>query len=210
MSTTPTKLNIMNAALRKVGSYFLDADDTTSTTYQIVNQAYLDAILEIFSENVFSFNTRSITDTAENQGFPLTNEPYKYTYVIPDDFNSLLRIEHPTEFYRITDYSMEQRVINTDEESIRLFYTYVPNLESAASSEVLPPYLNRLIVLHIAQAISIELSGSENRHEILHVQYEKALRRAKVVEARQGPAQTLISDGTSRILGSHYSYGTIQ
>lgn len=210
MSTTPTKLNIMNAALRKVGSYFLDESDTTSTTYQIANQAYLDAILEIFSENVFTFNTRSITDTAENQGYPLTDEPYKYTYVIPDDFNTLLRIEHPTEFYKITDYSLEQRLIHTNEESIRLVYTYIPDLESPTSSEYLPPYLNRLIVLHIAQALSIELSGSENRHEILFQQYMLALRRARVVEARQGPTQTLMNDSASRILGTHRTYGTIQ
>jgi hypothetical protein len=214
MSTTPTKLNIMNAALRKVGSYFLDADDTTSTTYQIVNQAYLDAILEIFSENVFSYNTRRIELSAVNAN-PITNRPYKNYFNLPSIaegtsvfFNFLVRLEHPTHFYKVTDYEIEGTVLYCNEDSLNVYYTFVPDLEEDAES--IPAYLNRLIVLHIAQAISIELSGSENRHEILHVQYEKALRRAKVVEARQGPAQTLISDDTSRILGSHYSYGTIQ
>lgn len=207
MPITPTKLNIMNAALRKVGSYFLDATDTTSTTYQITNQAYLDAILEIFSENRFNFNTQRAELTATNST-PLTNRPYEYSFTLPSNFNTLHCLEHPTEFYKISDYVIEQGQLFANEPTISIYFTFVPDLSSAATT--LPPFLNRLVVLHIAQALSIELSGSESRHEILYQQYVVALRRARVVEARQGPPQASIDDSTSRILGTQQTYGTIQ
>ena len=87
-----------------------------------------------------------------------------------------------------------------------MYYTFVPDLSTNAAG--LPAFLNRLMVLHIAQAIAIELSGSENRHEILHVQYVKALRRARTLEGRQGSAQSFIHDGNSRIIGTHNTYGS--
>jgi len=207
MSTTPTKLNIMNAALRKVGSYFLDESDTTSTTYQITNQAYLDAILEIFSENRFSYNTTRVELSAVNVN-PITNRPYENYFELPSNFNTLYYLEHPTQHYKISDYVIEQGTLFANEDSVNLYYTFVPDLEEYAES--IPPFLNRVIVLHIAQALSIELSGSENRHEILFQQYMLALRRARVVDGRQGPSQSLMDDSTSTILGTHRTYGTIQ
>lgn len=206
MSTTPTKLNILNSALRKVGSYFLDASDTTSTTYQITNQAYLDAVLEVFSENVFNFNTRKATLTAENSTAQ-TTEPWEYYFNLPTNHNFLIALRHPTEHYAITDYDIYNGQIHCNHSSLCIYYTIIPDLSSAATT--LPAFLNRLVVLHIAQAIAIELSGSENRHEILHAQYVKALRRARVMEARQGAAQAFIDDTSSRVLESHQRYGSI-
>ncbi len=197
----------MNAALRKVGSYFLDANDTTSTTYLIANQAYSDAILEIFAEHRFDYNTQKVTLTATNST-PLTDRPYEYEYQLPSNFNTLHDLEHPTQFYKISNYTIEQNKLYLDESSINLYYTFVPDLEQSAVA--LPPFLNRLVVLHIAQALSIELSGSESRHELLFQQYVGALRRARVVAARQGAPQTSIDDSTSKIIGTQRTYGTIQ
>lgn len=205
MSTTPTKLNIMNAALRKVGSYFLEADDTTSTTYQISNQAYLDAILEVFAENTFNYNTKKVTLTGVAN--PET-DPYEYYFDFPADYNLLVRINHTSDHYIISDYDFYNNQLHCNHASVSLCYTYIPDLSSSATT--LPAYLNRLVVLHMAQSLAIELSGSENRHEILHVQYVKALRRARVLEGRQGPAQAFVSDGSSRVIESHQRYGEIQ
>jgi len=207
MPITPTKLNIMNAALRKVGSYFLDSTDTTSTTYLIANQAYSDAILEIFSEHRFHYNTKKVTLTATNAAV-LTDRPHQYEFQLPSDFNTLYSLEHPTQFYKIADYAIEQDKVYLDEPSINIYYTFIPDL--AQSAVALPPFLNRLIVMHIAQALSIELSGSESRHEILFQQYVVALRRARVLSARQGAPQSPMDDSTSRILGTQRTYGKIQ
>lgn len=206
MSTTPTKLNIMNSALRKVGSYYLESDDTSSTTYNIVNQAYLDAILEIFADNIFNFNTRKATLTAVNSEAQ-TDEPWEYYFNLPSDHNALIALRHPTDHYAITDFDNYNGQIYCNHSSVCIYYTVIPDLSSAATT--LPAYLNRLVVLHIAQSISIELSGSENRHELLHVQYVKALRRARLMEARQGPAQAFIGDHNSRIIESHQGYGSL-
>lgn len=206
MSTTPTKLNIMNSALRKVGSYHLESSDTSSTTYEIVNQAYLDAVLEVFADNIFNFNTRKSTLTAVN-ATAQTDEPYEYYFNLPSDLNALIALRHPTDHYAITDFDNYNGQIHCNHNSVCIYYTVIPDLSSSATT--LPPYLNRVVVLHIAQAIAIELSGSENRHEILHVQYVKALRRARLMEARQGPAQAFIGDYNSRVIESHQGYGSL-
>lgn len=206
MSTTPTKLNIMNSALRKVGSFHLEASDTTSATYEVVNQAYLDAVLEIFSENVFNYNTKKATLTAVNST-ATTNTLYEYYYTLPTDFNFLNYITNKESTVVIRDYAFYDNQLHTNEKEICMYYTFIPDLSSSATA--LPPFLNRLLVLHIAYQIAIELSGSENRHEILRMEYEKALKRARVMDARQGAAQTFVGDYNSRIIEAHQRYGKI-
>jgi predicted oxidoreductase len=61
----------------------------------------------------------------------------------------------------------------------------------------------------MAQNMAIELSGSENRHEILHKQYTLALRRARTLEGRQGPAQQYIDDNNSCFVSAHQNYGKV-
>jgi len=197
----------MNSALRKVGSYHLESDDTTSATYQIVNQAYLDAVLEIFSENIFNYNTKKAALTAVNSESPTTDTQYEYYYTLPSDYNLLIYLTNKDNTAVIADYTFYDNQLHTNEKELCMYYTFVPDLSTSATA--LPAFLNRLIVLHIAQAIAIELSGSENRHEILHVQYVKALRRARTLEGRQGSAQSFIHDGNSRIIGTHHTYGSI-
>jgi hypothetical protein len=196
----------MNAALRKVGSFHLESNDTTSTTYDITNQAYLDAILEVFAENVFNFNTKLVELTALNMS-AYTSQPYEYVYNTPSDFNILVKICHPTEHYNITEYKFYNGQLHCNYPKVDIYYTFIPDLSSTATT--LPAFLNRLVVLHIAQNISIELSGSENRHEILHAQYIKALRRSRIIEARQGPSESVIDDGTSRFIEVHQRYGKV-
>lgn len=207
MSTTPTKLNILNSALRKVGSYHLEASDTTSATYEIVNQAYLDAILEVFSENIFNYNTKKAALTAVNSESPSTDSQYEYYYTLPSDFNLLTYLTDKEGTSLLTDYTFYDNQLHASEKELCMYYTFVPDLSGNATD--LPAFLNRLVVLHIAQAIAIELSGSENRHELLHNQYVKALRRARTLEARQGNPQFFINDRNSRTIATHHSYGSI-
>lgn len=193
----------MNSALRKVGSFHLDADDTSSTTYEIVNQAYNDAVLEIFAENAFIMNTRKLDATSVNN-IPYTDQQYEHSFTFPLQLNILLYITDKDSKQQIHEYAIYNNRLYTDSKEICMYYTDIPDLSVDASS--LPPYLNRLIVLHVAQAIAIELSGSENRHELLHVQYTKALRRARVLEARQGPRiEGMINESNSRLIDAHHN-----
>jgi hypothetical protein len=204
MAIEATKLNILNSALRMVGSYHLESDDETSTTYEIASRAYSQAVTELFGDNIFNYNTKRVSLT----GVDATEfKDYTKEYTFPNDFNLFVRVETADD-YLAADYRFANGKIYSSEETLKLTYTYIPDLETSASG--LPAFITRLLSLHMAQNMAIELSGSENRHEILHVQYVKALRRARAIEARQGPAQAFISDGTSRVIESHQRYGEIQ
>lgn len=221
MAITHTKLEIMNSALRMVGSYHLESDDTTSATYEIATRAYENAVNAIFSNNIFQFNTKRLfstgTSVANDADSTKPNNFLDYRHSLPSDYNLLLQIQDKKGEYIITDFLLDG--INSDitdatvpylyttDESVHIYYQYVPDLETDASK--MPSFLARLISLYMAQEFAIELSGSESRQGVLFAQYQQALRRARVLEGRSSPAQTYINDGNSRLMGSHYGYGSV-
>lgn len=222
MAITHTKLEIMNSALRMVGSYHLDEDDTVSATYEIATRSYENAINAIFSNNIFQYNTKRLfstgTSVANDADSTKPNNFLEYRHGLPSDYNLLLQIQDKKGEYIITDFLLDGinpditdatvPYLYTTDESVHIYYQYVPDLETDASK--MPSFLARLVSLYMAQDIAIELSGSENRQGILYNQYTIALRRARVLEGRSSPAQTYINDGNSRILDSHFRYGEVQ
>jgi hypothetical protein len=100
-------------------------------------------------------------------------------------------------------------------------YSFVPNLlatpaDAYASHEVLadaiyrmPDFLYEAVALYVAQAICIQLTGSEQRALALYERYQKSLSRARILEGRASPNQDFINENSSRILDSHNRYGTV-
>lgn len=203
MATEANKLEILNSALRMVGSFHIDATDETSSTYEITTRAFAQAVTELFGDNIFNYNTKRSTLTGVAS---LEFANFGYEYTLPADFNLFLYVE-TAEDYLCTNYRFANGKLYADEAQLSLTYTYVPSLEASAAG--LPAFLTRLLTLHMAQNMSIELSGSENRHEILHKQYVLALRRARMLEGRQGPAQQYIDDSNSCFISAHQNYGKV-
>lgn len=213
-----------------VGSYHLDADDTTSATYEIANRAFNDAVLEVFGANIFQFNTKHAyltgVDITSAEASNKPNNYWKYQHEAPVDINLFLGITDK-DGYAITDYyldftggtssTQDKPFIYTNEQNIYLDYTFIPDLDEDVGTgethgkdiRTTPAFLVRLVALYMAQAIAIELSGSENRQGILYSQYVQALRRARVLEGRSSPAQSYINDDNSRILNCYRGYGKV-
>lgn len=189
-----------------VGSYHLEVLNDGSSTYEIANAAFTSALNDVFGSNTFSYNTKFVELIAVNESSPNTAEPYQYYFNLPEDLNLLIKICHPTEHHNITHYKLYNGLLHTDEKTIDIYYTYIP---SETTINLLPAYLHRLISLHMAVNMAIELSGSENRVVQLTQQYTAALSRARVVSARQGPAQEYINESTSRFLRAHNQYGKV-
>jgi hypothetical protein len=239
MAISTSKLNIMNNALRMVGSYHLDADDTTSVTYEIADRAFDDAVNTVFSENVFQYNTfRSYSDggvatsTLSNAEKPADYWSFRHSLSSSGlfSYNTLVKVTNK-EGNRCLDFTLDGSVLPinaseipiisqdvpylfTSEKEVHIYYSFIPQLDDVDSvrgndASRMPPFLARIVTLYMAQSMAIELSGSENRQGILFAQYERALRRARVVEGRSSPAQTYINDGNSQIMGSHYGYGSV-
>jgi hypothetical protein len=226
-----SKLEVMNNALRLVGSYHLESTDTTSATYQIADRAFDEANHDIFSSNIFAYNTKHVhlTGSEISGTTPANLKPntyWKYSFSVPIDFNFFLGVTDK-DGYLITDYwlgfypysastDVDKPTLYCNYSELYLDYTFLPDLDNIAPGthgndiRRMPPFLVRLITLHMAQNMAIELSGSENRHEILFKQYTLALRRARMLEGRSSPAQRYITDGTSSFIQAHQNYGSIQ
>lgn len=239
MAITHTKTEIMNTALRMVGSYHIEDSDTTSTTYEIVNRAFEDCVLSVFSDNIFQYNTRRVyntgvaTSTLATADKPGDQWDYRHTLttlapgaVSSLNLNLLLKVTSE-DGARMLDFYLEgaqsgdigsNHYIFTSEEKVHIYYSFVPDFlnvpedsGTAPSSTVttMPDFLVRLLSLCIAYTICVELSGDDKRAEMLYAQYTQALRRARVLEGRSSPAQQYIHDGNSSFVAAHRNYGEI-
>jgi len=234
MAITHSKLQVMNNALRLVGSYHLESTDTTSATYEIADRAFDEATLDIFSSNIFAYNTRHkflngsiIGSLVSNQNKP--NTYWQYRFELPQDTNVILGatdkdgylvtdyyISFDTDFTTNTESDNEVPYLYCNYDQLYVDYTFVPQLDVENSGNRgsgvrrMPAFLVRLVTLHMAQNMAIELSGSENRHELLFKQYTLALRRARMLEGRSSPAQRYITDSSSSFIQAHQNYGSIQ
>jgi hypothetical protein len=228
MAVTNTKTEIINNALRLVGSYHIADDDTTSATYEITIRAFEEAANSIFSENIFQYNTKRIyagpgteVSTLPDGSSPSTDWSYRHT--LPDDYNLLIKVVDKSGT-TILDWTLDNTTSDTDadvpylfttEEYINIYYTFIPDLLSTGGTSHgdnatrMPAYLARLMSLHIAANSAIELSGSETRADYLYQTYEKALRRARVIEGRSSPAQQYINDSNSSFVNAIKYYGKV-
>ncbi len=162
----------------------------------------------ISSNSFTSINVRSVffknTTTAASISTEFKDYPFQFS--LPADFNIFIKAEDE-EDQLSTDYVFTNGFLFCSSSVLNITYTTVPDIETSATT--LPAFLSRLLTLHMAQNMAIELSGSENRHEILHKQYVLALRRARTLEGRQGPAQQYIDSSNSSFISAHQSYGKV-
>jgi len=231
------KVQVMNNALRMVGSYHLDTNDTTSVTYQIADRAFDDAMVSIFSENVFTYNTirRYYSDATDLSTLTDAEKPaehWKYRVVLPNkgpnNYQGFQRVVKVTnkegnalldwyaEVYQAPNTAVvydEPYYLFTTEKDFHVYYTFIPNGDGGTNRgdgiANMDAHLVRAVTLYMAQSMCIELSGSETRQELLFNQYVRAIRRARVIEGRGNPAQRYIHDGNSQLMNSHYGYGSV-
>lgn len=193
------KLDIINSALRMVGSYHLDRLDDGSSTYEITSAAFDQAFLEVFGDNIFGYNKKRV----KLAGTEITDDDFSHSFTLPTDLNIFIKAVNG-EGCIITNYYTESGTLLCNYPTLTMYYSYLPT-----ELATLPAYLNKLICLHIAQSIVVELSGSENRSVDLQKQYIRALSRARVLSARQGPAQEYIDETTSKFLTARRMYGKV-
>ncbi|WP_293947464.1 hypothetical protein [Sneathiella sp.] len=180
--------NLYNAIIRNIG---VKAN---------VQSGAADGITAISVHSVFFKNTT----TAAAISTDFKNYPYQFT--LPADYNVFIKAEDEDD-RPATNYVFSNGFLYCSSPVLNVTYTFVPVIETSATT--LPAFLSRLLTLHMAQNMAIELSGSENRHEILHKQYVLALRRARTLEGRQGPAQQYIDSGNSSFISAHQNYGKV-
>lgn len=229
----------MNNALRMVGSYHLDAGDTTSVTYEIADRAFNDAVVTIFSENIFTYNTirkyyDNGVDTSTLSHDQKPGDQWKYRISLPNKgpfnfqgFQQIVKVTNK-EGNTLLDWYVENLVptsnavvydesyqLFTTEKEAHVYYTFIPDLDGGGGTgrgdvvSNMDAHLVRALTLYMAQSMCIELSGSETRQQSLFEQYVRAIRRARVIEGRGSEPQRYINDGNSQIMGSHYGYGSV-
>ena len=232
----------MNNALRLVGSYHLESTDTTSTTYEIADRAFDQAVNEIFSNNVFQYNTRRIlreggyvatdTSTLSTSQKPSSKWAYRVSLGFTGGstalrFVNILDVTNEEGTVRL-DWVLDNSVADdgnpyedvpylfTTENKVQIYYSFVPQSDAVGIGGVqgndayyMPPHLANLVSYLMASNIAIELSGSEQRSDLLYQRYVAALRRARVMEGRSSPAQQYIHDDNSSFVTAIKNYGKV-
>ena len=89
------KLDIINTALRMVGSYHLDRLDDGSSTYEITSAAFDQAFLEVFGDNIFGYNKKRSKLTGTEI---LNDDDFSFSFTIPSDLNDCILRIHPHRF----------------------------------------------------------------------------------------------------------------
>ena len=241
MAITNYQLDIMNNALRLVGSYHLDSNDTTSTTYEIADRAFNQAVHEIFSNNVFQYNTRRITPTGPNivatstlpearkpsdkweyrinLGFAGPSNDLRYVHILDvTSIDGSRRLDWVLDNSTFDDGNIYEDVpyLFTTEDKVHIYYAFVPQSDETSgggsqgdTAYYMPPHLANLVSYLMASNMAIELSGSEQRADLLYQRYTLALRRARVMEGRSSPAQQYISDSNSSFINAVRRYGEV-
>ena len=232
----------MNNALRLVGSYHLESDDTTSTTYEIASRAFNQAISEIFSNNIFQYNTRRIlrsgspnvvaTSTLSTArkpsdkwshrvslGFAGPSFNLRYVTIIDvTNEDGSVRLDWVLDNSTADDSNPYEDVpyLFTTEDNVQVYYSFIPQSDAASIGGVqgnhaqeMPPHLANVVSYLMASNMAIELSGSEQRADLLYQRYTLALRRARVMEGRSSPAQQYITDSNSSFINAVRRYGEV-
>lgn len=227
----------MNNALRMVGSYHLEDNDTQSVTYQIADRAFDDAITTIFSENIFTYNTIRKYYTNATELSTLTDsekpsEQWSYRVSLPSKgptnyqgFEQVVKVTNKEGTVLLDWYTEvsqasgsivlydEPYYLYTTEKDFHLYYTFIPNADGGTNRgdniNNMDSHIVRAVTLYMAQSMCIELSGSETRQQALFLQYVRAIKRARVIEGRGNQPQRYIHDGNSQIMSSHYGYGSV-
>lgn len=146
----------MNNALRMVGSFHLESNDVSSATYQIVDRAYDDAIITIFSENVFKYNTIrkyysgpsvQVVEVSTLDDADVPADHWKYRITLPNkgptNYQGFQRIVKVTnkEGNRLLDWHLENHqgasavyydepyYLFTTEKDVHVYYTFIPDAE---------------------------------------------------------------------------------
>lgn len=239
MAINNDKTQVMNNALRMVGSYHLESNDTTSTTYQIADRAFDDAVNTIFSQNIFQYNTRRVYSASGTATTTLTdannpNEKWSYRHSLsfsgPQDkhrYVTLLKVTDKSG-NNILDWHLDNSRAEdsgtqyedvphlfTTEKEVHIYYSFVPNADANVLTDAgqgirfMPPHLAVLVATLMASNMAIELSGSETRADLLYQRYLRDLRRARVIEGRGSPAQQYINDTNSSFIGAIKGYGKV-
>ena len=229
----------MNSALRMLGSYHLESDETTSSTYEVADRAFDDAVNTIFSQNIFQYNTRryysaSGTATSTLSDADLPNEHWTHRHSLsfsgPNDKHRYVTLVKVTDKSgkHILDWALDNShatvggvnyedvpYLFTTEEKIHIYYSFVPNADNPSLTDqgegirFMPPHLAKLVATYMAANMAIELSGSETRADYLYKLFEKDLRRARVLEGRSSPPQQYINDENSSFVTAIKYYGKV-
>ena len=148
-----------------VGSYHLDTNDTTSVTYQIADRAFDDAMVTIFSENVFTYNTirRYYSDATDLSTLTDAEKPaehWKYRVVLPskgpNNYQGFQRVVKVTnkegnalldwyaEVYQAPNTAVvydEPYYLFTTEKDFHVYYTFIPNGDGGTKKIGYPIYI---------------------------------------------------------------------
>ncbi|RLA77101.1 MAG: hypothetical protein DRG30_01145 [Epsilonproteobacteria bacterium] len=170
--STSKQVSIANSALLKVGATRINSFDDNKNEAVIIKEFYERSYRALLSMYPWSFAMKTVA-LAQLPTKPLAE--YEYAYALPNDLVWLQRT-HPNSNFKILG-----RELHTNERTVSIKYTY------RCPEEDMSIQFEQAFMYYLASQICIPITENIKKDELLYVQYQDHLKRAKSITAQQQP-----------------------
>jgi len=170
--STSKQVSIANSALLKVGASRINSFDDNKVEAVIIKEFYERSYRALLSMYPWSFAMKSVA-LAQLPDKP-ANE-YEYAYALPNDMVWVQRT------FPNSNYKIVGRELHTNERTISLKYT------CRAQEEHMSIQFEQAFMYYLASQICISITENVKKDELLYIQYQDHLKRAKSLTAQQQP-----------------------
>ena len=178
----PTKTDIANKALARINVPSVLSIDGDDDQAEEANRAWDMVRNEVLREGIWNFARKraALARLTETPAFE-----FSYYYALPADFISLVELneigvsEGGSEKFEIELASNNALALASDSETVKV--TYVAEVEDTS---VYDPLFIEALSIRLAAELSSTLTGSRSQYQDLLREYELAISRAKLADAR--------------------------
>lgn len=177
-----TEINIINAALIKLGSDLINSrSQANSKSAKVANQLYDMLRQELLRRHPWNFATKRASLAL------LTTEPafeYSYEFQLPADCLRVIRLRDPYQTYKI-----EGRKILTNDTTCQIIY-----IADIDDTSLFDPLFSNVLSIYLAYRMASAITGSSQLEQELGSLFTITLRDAKQVDGQEDSATQLITD----------------
>ena len=184
---TSKQVSLANAALTKIGASRINSFDDNKTEAVVVKEFYERSYRNLLAQYPWSWALK-VETLALLQHKP--KKDFEFAFKLPSDLIWLYRM-YPNGNYKIIGDEL-----HTNNKEVTIKYIY------RADEEDMPPFFEQAFMYYLASQICIPITENATKDQLLYMQYQDHLKRAKSLEAQQQP-----QDGFDDLPVHDYRFG---
>jgi hypothetical protein len=179
-----SQLDLINAALIKLGAYKITALNDGSTEADIAGTLYTPTRDAVLSAYPWSFATRQVVLSTPSSTTPVAD--YAYAFDLPNDHLRTLSVGSNGSGAGVT-YRINGTKIETDEAIIIL--TYIARVSETSQ----PPFFDLLLINRLATEFCLPLTENAARSDNFYKIFDRDMSQARGIDAMQDTPKQITS-----------------